>query len=167
MFNTISESSHPLSLCYAGIPDHGFLYDALNVYHRAPIPSDLEGEEINADDYRLFIRYNEFYKKSEKTIPDKEAVEGEHFPLLFDHKPTHKIVELEHFLSKEPISKLKEETFVKYSESFLKHLPLDLTPLISPNYNISKLFEKLEIRDIRKDIVFPIAPKMDFYIKDC
>lgn len=48
--------------------DHGFLYDALNVYHRAPIPSDLGGEELNADDYRLLIRYNEFYTNGERVI---------------------------------------------------------------------------------------------------
>ena len=53
--------------------DHGFLYDALKVYHRAPIPFDLKGEEVNADDYRLFIRYNEFYKKSERPISNRDA----------------------------------------------------------------------------------------------
>lgn len=39
--------------------EHGIFCNALNVFHRAPIPSDLNGEELKADDYRLFIRYNE------------------------------------------------------------------------------------------------------------
>jgi hypothetical protein len=111
--------------------DHGFLYDALNVYHRAPIPSDLEGEELNADDYRLFIRYNEFYIKGERAIPDRDAAEKEEssaknfseisfggigaaqgkIPLLLsDYKPISKITDssvwsrLERLLSKEQSS---------------------------------------------------------------
>lgn len=40
----------------------GCFYDALNVCHRAPIESDLEGEKLDLNDYRFFIRYREFHK---------------------------------------------------------------------------------------------------------
>lgn len=55
--------------------EHSCLYDALKVYHRAPIPSDLEGKELNADDYRLFIRYNEFYTANERATSDSNEAE--------------------------------------------------------------------------------------------
>ncbi len=46
--------------------EHGVLYDAKNILHRAPIPADLEGKEIQANHHRLFIRYQEFQKPDEK-----------------------------------------------------------------------------------------------------
>lgn len=72
--------------------DHGCLYDALNVYHRAPIPSDLEGKELNADDYRLFIRYNEFFTLDERPYFNRNAaknsVELEKSRLSEDERPS-------------------------------------------------------------------------------
>ena len=55
--------------------DHGFLYDALKVFHRTPVPADLEGKELNADDYRLFIRYTEFYTSGDQEIVSYNNVE--------------------------------------------------------------------------------------------
>ncbi len=37
---------------------HGFLYDVLNILHRAPLSSDLDG--VGHNDYRLFIRYEDY-----------------------------------------------------------------------------------------------------------
>jgi hypothetical protein len=58
--------------------DHGFLYDAKKIYHRAPIPSDLDDKQLDVSDIRLFIRYNEFFTKSERAHlhRDAEEVEG-------------------------------------------------------------------------------------------
>lgn len=160
--------------------DHGFLYDALNVYHRAPIPSDLEGEELKADDYRLFIRYNEFYTTDERPqIVEREAAEkegecaknfSENPPMLSDYKSISKIKDLERLLSIEqsstiPLSnllgsqytnhlvdsKLIKSTFAKNSESLLTPLPLGLASLNVTKYNFSGLFAELGTRDEEMD----------------
>lgn len=69
--------------------NHGYLYDALKVYHRAPIPSDVQGE-IKANEYRLFIRYNEYNKptkpsESEKVVDFSENIAENDFPPENDH----------------------------------------------------------------------------------
>lgn len=51
---------------------HGFLYDALNVLHRAPIPADLGREELTIEDYRLFIRYNDSHNKNRNLNVEKK-----------------------------------------------------------------------------------------------
>ncbi len=52
--NTISQST----LEKFGTPaKHGFLYDAMSLFHRAPQPSDIVGAGEN--DYRFFIRYED------------------------------------------------------------------------------------------------------------
>jgi hypothetical protein len=43
----------------AGKPSkHGHLYNVVEVAHRAPKPQDLAGRTLSADDYRLFIRFD-------------------------------------------------------------------------------------------------------------
>jgi len=161
--------------------DHGFLYDALNVYHRAPIPSDLEGEELNANDYRLFIRYKEFYTKGERIpieseIPDRDGAEKEErrttnfsenpfrniraareeIPSwLSDYKSIHKITELERLLSKGQSSTIPLSNLLdsQYANQLVD------TSLIKST--CVKYFENL-LTPIQLDFTHLIVPKYNF-----
>lgn len=124
--------------------DHGFLYDALHVYHRAPLPSDLEGEELIADDYRLFIRYQEFYTKSERPqFPNTNGAKKEErkiLPLL----PNYQITELVRSLSKEqsstpPLLNLLGQKNPNHSSAVLANFALNSIHVSHPELHTSKL----------------------------
>lgn len=66
---------------------HGFLYDALQELHRAPIPSDLEDEEFSPHDYRLFIRYNEFRTWSSPQTAVQDSLIPRELPSLKRETP--------------------------------------------------------------------------------
>lgn len=119
--------------------NHGFLYDALKVYHRAPVPSDLDGEELNANDYRLFIRYNEFYTNGNSAIADRDtAIKRE------QKIPSHIYVK-----DKELLSKVQSSTTSAIQASNLlgfQHLSVDLQQI--PSFKIPELEHFLNEEEI-------------------
>lgn len=50
----------------------GHFYDALKLYHRAPIPTDLGDKGVSQTDYRLFIRYRTFLKPNDERSEKKK-----------------------------------------------------------------------------------------------
>jgi len=112
-----------------GIPHwpaaHGFLYNALKVYHRAPIPYDLEHKELNPDDYRLFIRYTELYKENE-TIPFTDSDEEEKVRIAKKNSSENSLREIPETKEKFPsfLSEMKEkESFSSREPTILDRIP--------------------------------------------
>jgi hypothetical protein len=173
-----------------GMPsDHGFLYDALKVYHRAPIPADLEGKELTADDYRLFIRYNEFYKNDERIIDNRNGAEkvkrsvknfsensfegigaagGKIPPLFPDFNPIPKISDSEFLRGKMssftiPPSNTWVSQKAKLPSKLMENIfDIDFTsrPPIVPEYNFSELLGELRTPE-KTDFHRPVTPFQD------
>lgn len=151
--------------------DHGFLYDALNVKHRAPIPSDLDCE-LNNNDYRLFIRYKEYHTKASEsgTPPSKAKAEERRTPKILN-KPFTESVSVE---EKIPalLSNIKTSAVCAGVDSFInknslkqfENLLVDPTVLEnirfkypdSPKYDLSKIMIPLatEVEIGSKESVF-------------
>lgn len=150
--------------------DHDFLYDALNIYHRAPIPSDLEGNELQADDYRLFIRYNEFYKSDERVIPHRAAPEEDKSTLNLnpfgdmDAIPKRKTTDLETFLIKE-----QSVPSILSSSRLLTSQYTD--PLVNAEFiksnSVSNLIERTsagQLENLRTSLFSMQVPEYDFSV---
>lgn len=123
-----------------GIPaQQGYLYDALNVFHRAPLPPDLGGEELSAGDYRLFIRYNEFYTEKNALVTEIEMPP----PLIHQTKPV-KIDVL-------GLSERKDQPATTYTSLLFDGLreSLSLVPLEPMRINLPE-YSALEMPVIRE-----------------
>lgn len=142
--------------------EHGCLYDALKVYHRAPITSDLEGETLNENDWRLFVRYLEFYSRDEpkpwnnikepakefeeSVLPKKNFENLDIKPSPLDLKPyfetkTRLPTDFASFsYTPKPIDM---NALSKLTEKFvLTSTPLTFPPLELPKFDISDFFKK-------------------------
>ncbi len=133
------------------IAAHGFFYDALKVYHRAPIPSDLNGEELNADDYRLFIRYNEYRGKREVS-PEIDLRDKKETEKIFDNQYNFKDEFLARFPNVDLLLQKEKKKIVPLdiSTSFLKSKP---TKFLLNEKQTSTLFQQglLDVKWLETD----------------
>lgn len=125
--------------------EHGFLYDALQIYHRAPLPADLKDEELTPNDYRLFIRYTEFHPEYQTPLstPEQESKA----PSIVDFLKTEYLKndpsEPKQFFDLKPLKiknqemnleDLNQMIYLKFKESEIQ--PLDFSKLIEDSFKV-------------------------------
>ena len=135
-----------------GPTEHGVLYDAKKVFHRAPLSSDLNGEELKLDDYRLFIRYNEFYAPDETTFQatkeEDPLVRTFTVPVPSSFPPLT-LPEMKKINVKLPGFEKSEEFKHLFNSQWAipKIIPANfenlLTPIVLPKINVSELLANL------------------------